>query len=63
MSSMMPCPLQCPHCGNEQKLEIWESINVTLDPEVKAKLLAGKINVFICDKCSKRSHYDARRTR
>jgi hypothetical protein len=59
MSSMMPCQLQCPHCGNEQELEIWGSVNVKLDPELKEKLLGGEINVFACEKCGKRTFYDA----
>lgn len=58
MSSMTPCTVTCPHCGKEQEFEVWQSLNVTLDPDVKARFLRGEINVFACDACGERSLCD-----
>lgn len=53
MSKMTPHDLQCPHCGNKQDTMVWDSINVTLDPDLKKKLYAAEINLFKCKKCNK----------
>ncbi len=58
MSSMTPCTLPCPRCGHEQELEVWQSLNVTLDPELKDRLRAGEINAFTCAQCGHRAIYD-----
>ena len=55
MSLGAPHNLQCPHCGNEQETMVYDSINVTVDPELKTKLLAAEINMFDCAKCGKKS--------
>ncbi len=59
MSKMFTTELKCPHCKNIQKVEIWESINVTLDPELKAKLFDNKINLFNCGECKKEAFVEA----
>ena len=51
MSSMSPHKLQCPKCGHEQETTIWESINVSISPELKESLLKGEVNTFTCEKC------------
>lgn len=43
----------CPWCKHKQTVTVWESINVTLDPDLRVKLFEGKINVFKCDSCGK----------
>ncbi|MEJ5328560.1 MAG: CpXC domain-containing protein [Desulfobaccales bacterium] len=48
LSSQM---VQCPDCGQQQEVVLWDSINVTLDPELKEKLFQGKINIFDCVAC------------
>jgi predicted RNA-binding Zn-ribbon protein involved in translation (DUF1610 family) len=43
--------IDCPKCGINQTVTIWDSINVTEDPDLKEKLLKGEINIFRCQKC------------
>jgi RNA polymerase subunit RPABC4/transcription elongation factor Spt4 len=59
MSKMTPHELQCPHCGNKQKTMVWDSINVTLDPDLKKRLYAAEINLFECEKCGKKTFINA----
>jgi hypothetical protein len=33
-------------------VQIWDSVNVSLNPELKAKLFEGNLNIFTCDQCS-----------
>lgn len=58
MSLAVPCSLRCPSCGNEQETMVWESVNVTLDPELKEKLFRAEINLFSCEKCGEESLID-----
>ena len=58
MSEMAPHNLECPNCGNKQETMVWNSINVTLDPELKRTLLEAKINLFSCEKCGENSFTD-----
>ena len=41
----------CPECGHEQELHVIPSVNVTLDPDMKDKVLSGDIFLFTCEKC------------
>ncbi len=43
----------CPHCNHEQELIYHQSVNITLDPEMKNKVLAGKLNQNFCINCNK----------
>ena len=43
--------IYCPKCSNCQEFEIWESVNVTLDPKLKEKVLNRNLMTFECDKC------------
>lgn len=42
------------NCNRTQKMTIYESINVTLDPSLKEKLFKGGINIFQCTTCGKK---------
>ncbi len=44
--------VDCPKCGSTGKAIIFDSVNVTLNPESKKDLLVGKLNLFKCTKCS-----------
>jgi len=55
MSMKSTQPLKCPECGHEQDIEVWGSINVTLDPSARIDLFAGSINLFNCDSCGHKS--------
>ncbi|HJJ39539.1 MAG TPA: CpXC domain-containing protein [Methanocorpusculum sp.] len=41
----------CPVCGHEQELRIIPSVNATLDPDMREKVLSGEIFLFTCEKC------------
>lgn len=43
--------LKCPKCGKEQLVKRYESVNVTLNPEIKEKIKSGYFFVFECEEC------------
>ncbi len=43
--------IDCPKCGKKQTETIRDTINVTLNPELKEKLFQGEINKFRCKVC------------
>ncbi|MBA5794044.1 CpXC domain-containing protein [Flavobacterium sp. xlx-214] len=43
----------CPNCGSEQKVRYYQSVNITLQPELKNKVLSGKLNTNTCSNCDK----------
>jgi hypothetical protein len=47
--------LECPGCGREQSVVVWESLNADLSPRAREELFEGKINVFVCESCGKRA--------
>jgi len=51
MSSPSPETVTCPKCNHQQKFVIWKSMNVTLDPELKAKFIDGTLTTFTCEAC------------
>ena len=59
MSSMSSHVLKCPQCGKEQETILWDSINITLDPDLKKKLFAAEINSFECKKCGNKAFVNA----
>lgn len=44
--------IKCPSCGQLQDMTVWDSITAKDSPDLKADLLAGKINIFKCSSCS-----------
>ena len=44
--------IKCPSCNNLQEMTVWDSITVKDSKDLKADLLAGKINIFTCSSCS-----------
>lgn len=46
--------IKCPACNEFQEMTVWDSITAKDSPDLKADLLAGKINIFRCGSCS---HY------
>lgn len=48
----------CPACGTQSECELVQSINTRTHPDVKAKLLAGEVNVLACA-CGKRTQLAA----
>lgn len=45
--------IACPKCHEKSRFTIHESINVTLDKDMKEKVLTGKAFSFKCPKCGK----------
>jgi len=43
--------ISCPKCKHEQKMTIWEWLNVTYDTTLRERLFNGEINVFKCESC------------
>ena len=41
----------CPVCNHEQELHVIPTVNVTLDPDMKEKVLSGEIFLFTCENC------------
>ena len=44
--------IRCPSCSSLQEMTVWDSITVKDSPDLKADLLAGKVNIFRCSSCS-----------
>ena len=48
-------PASCSHCGKQTEVEIRQSINVALDPELKARVKDGALFVWECPYCGHRN--------
>ena len=48
-------PASCSHCGKQTEVEIRQSINVALDPELKARVRDGSLFVWECPYCGHRN--------
>jgi hypothetical protein len=42
---------KCTHCGNEQRIEIYNSINIEEDPNLKEDVRNGSLFVWECSSC------------
>lgn len=51
MSEGRTIAVRCPNCQAEDTAEIWESVNASLNPELKDALLKGSLNTFVCHTC------------
>jgi hypothetical protein len=52
MSQRRTTTVTCPHCGHSQDFSTWPSLNVSLDPDEKPRLLSGELHRFTCGKCA-----------
>lgn len=43
--------VKCPSCGGLGDVTVWNAVTVKDSPDLKADLLAGKINMFRCGAC------------
>jgi hypothetical protein len=43
--------MDCPNCGANNLILVWDTINAQVSPEAKTGLLRGEINVFRCRLC------------
>ncbi len=51
MSLSEQTTVECPKCTSEQSITHWQSVNVTLDPDLKKKVLNHAIVRFTCENC------------
>lgn len=51
MSDMEVVTITCPHCGKAHEFQLFKSVNVTLNPELKEKLLSRELFTFRCPSC------------
>ena len=51
MSRRTTIPINCPACGRAHKFGAWKSLNVTLKPQEKPRLLDGSLTRFTCEGC------------
>ena len=51
MTKLSTIVLACPECHAEQEFTIYDSVNVSLNPEAKKRLINGELMVFTCDAC------------
>ncbi len=58
MTRLTSISVACPECKNEQKVTVWDSINITLDPTLREKLFQGEINRFKCLACGREAILD-----
>lgn len=49
-------PIRCSTCNVQQAFTVWESINVTVDPNLKQSLLNGDLTTFRCNRCGHEAH-------
>jgi len=43
--------IACPHCGKEQDAGLYEAVRVREDPELRERLLEGRLNTVACVNC------------
>lgn len=53
MSQKRTHEIACPLCGRAQEVELWDSIAVEEEPELRAALLANRVNRVECVGCRK----------
>lgn len=51
MSTAKTYTIRCPQCGHEQDVELYDSINVTQQPELKTALFENRLNRVLCRSC------------
>jgi hypothetical protein len=58
MSQKRKHEIACPLCGREQEVELWDSINVDSEPELREALLLNRVNRVECAGCRKSFRID-----
>jgi hypothetical protein len=51
MSAQKTYSIRCPQCRSEQTAELYESINVSQQPELKTALFENRLNRITCEAC------------
>lgn len=55
MSKTVSLPVTCLNCQNTQDCTVYESINVSVHPELKGDFMKLNFNQFHCEKCGHKS--------
>jgi hypothetical protein len=58
MSHISEREVICPACKQPIVAELWSSVNVKEDPELKDLLLGGELNIVECSACREKFHVD-----
>ncbi len=58
MSLPITLDITCPQCSHPQQFQAWRSVNVTLDPELRDRVLSGSLNLFHCEECGTQAPVD-----
>lgn len=58
MSQRREISLTCPQCGKEYPFIIWNSINTTLNPEMKEAVKDRSAFRFVCPDCGAKTYVD-----
>ena len=53
MSQLRKETIECPHCHQEGKFDLWTSVNVDLDPELREKIFSEELFMYHCPHCGK----------
>jgi transcription elongation factor Elf1 len=51
MTKVSTTEFVCPECGLEQLFTVYDSVNISLNPDYKEKLINGELTIFTCDAC------------
>lgn len=51
MSQSHKEPIDCPHCHARGEFELWDSVNVDLDPELRDKIFNDELFLWQCSNC------------
>lgn len=58
MSRFYETKIECPECNQSSSFCIWESINTSLDPEMKEKVKDRSAFMFTCPNCGEQTAVD-----
>lgn len=51
MSQLRKENIECPHCHQEGEFDLWTSVNVDLNPELREKVFSNELFVYRCPHC------------
>lgn len=58
MSISREIKVACPKCGKESTFKIWKSLNTSINPEMKEKVLSREMFRFVCPECGTEAEID-----
>lgn len=51
MSQLRKETIECPHCYKEGEFDLWTSVNVDLNPELREKIFSDELFLYHCPHC------------